>query len=188
MSAATPNWALLLELAGRQAGLFRTDQAAEVGFSPELLIHHLKRGRIDRLRRGIYRVRHLPPQDDEQLVELWLWSNRAGVFSHRTALALFDLSDVLPAEVEMTLPAAWKGRRLRVPDVLRLHYADLQPEARRWVGHVPVTSVPRTLADCIAASIEPDLVGQAIDQAAATGRLTKREARELRRRAERATS
>jgi len=186
--AAAPDWDLLLDQAASQAGLFRTDQAAEVGFSPELLIHHLKRGRLERIRRGIYRVRHFPPQDDEQLVELWLWSNREGVFSHRTALALYDLSDVLPAEVEMTVPAAWKGRRLRIPEVLRLHHADLAEEERRWVGHVPVTAVFRTIADCIDSAVAPDLVQQAIKQASAAGRLARREVRELRRRADRAAS
>ena len=175
-----PDGQALLQLAVAQAGLFTTAQAAEVGFSPELLIHHVKRGRLARSRRGIYRVKHLPPQGDEQLVELWLWSRREGVLSHRTALALFDLSDVLPAEVEMTVPTAWNGRRLRVPEPLRLHHADLEPEERQWVGHVPVTTPHRTLHDCIVTLVERDLVHQAIDQALAQGRLLDQEAHALR--------
>jgi len=165
----------LLDLAVSQAGYFTTAQAAEVGYSPELLIHHRKRGWIERTRRGIYRVRHLPAQDDEQLVELWLWSGREGVFSHRTALALYDLSDVLPAGVEMTVPARWRRRRLRVPEVLRLRFADLLDEERQWVGHVPVTSPARTLRDCADASVQPDIVRQALDQGLATGRFSPEE-------------
>ena len=153
-----------------QAGYFTTAQAAGMGFSPELLHYHCRRGRIVRVRRGVYRVRHLPAQDDEQLVELWLWSDRKGVFSHETALALFDLSDALPARVHMTVPAAWSRRRLRVPQLLQLHFADLAEEDHQWVGHVPVTAPGRTLRDCVAISLQPDLLRQALEAGLATGR------------------
>lgn len=101
-----PDWEALLDRAVEQGGYFTTAQAEELGFSPELLIHHAKRHRILRARRGIYRVRHLPPQDDEQFVQLWLWSGQAGTFSHGTALALHDLSDILPHRIDLTVPAA----------------------------------------------------------------------------------
>lgn len=181
--SSAPDWDALLELAVAQAGLFTTSQASELGFSSELLIHHLKRGRLERLRRGIYRVRHLPRSDDEQLVEIWLWSACQGVFGFRTALALFDLSDVLPSRIDLIVPAVWSRRRLRVPDVVRLHYADLDESDRTWIGHVPVTTVFRTLTGCVAAGLDPALVEQAVDQALERGRLLEREARALRARA-----
>lgn len=182
---STPDWDALLELAVAQAGLFTTGQASDVGFSPELLIHHLKRGRLERVRRGIYRVRHLPHSDDEQLVEIWLWSARQGVFGFRTALALFDLSDVLPSQIDLIVPAAWYLRRLRIPDVVRLHYSDIDDSDRTWTGHVPVTTVLRTLMDCVAAGVDPALVEQAVEQALGQGRLLEREAQTLREQVER---
>lgn len=172
---SSPDWEALLDLAVSQAGYFTTAQAGALGFSPELLIHHRKGGRIERARRGIYRVRHLPAQDDEQLVEMWLWSERKGVFSHGTALALYDLSDILPTRVEITVPEAWRGRRLRVPGVLRLHHADVPEKERQWVGHVPVTKPARTLRDCVAAKLQPDLVRQALEQALERGRVAAEE-------------
>ncbi len=167
---ASPDWDALQDLAVAQAGYFTTAQAAELGFSPELLHYHCRRGRILRARRGVYRIRHLPAQDDEQLVELWLWSDRRGVFSHETALALYDLSDVLPARVHRTVPAGWRRRRLRVPEVLRLHFADLADGEHQWVGHVPVTAPGRTLRDCVAISLQPDLLRQALETGLARGR------------------
>ena len=178
-TATRPDWEALLDLAVSQAGYFTTAQAADLGFSPELLIHHRKRGRIERARRGIYRVRHLPAQEDEQLVELWLWSGQQGVFSHETALALYDLSDALPSQVEMTVPAAWGRRRLRVPEVLRLHYADVPEQERAWVGHVPVTTPTRTLRDCVAVAVAPDLVRQAVEEGIARGRFGEEEVAEV---------
>ena len=122
-------------------------------------------------------MRHLPAQEDEQLVELWLWSGQEGVFSHGTGLALYDLSDVLPAQVETTVPAAWRRRRL--PEVLRLHYADVPGEERGWVGHVPVTMPLRMVRDCVAAAVAPDLVRQAVEEGIARGRFGEEEVAEV---------
>ena len=164
-----PDWPALLRLAVAQAGYLTTADAAALGFSPELLIHHVGAGRLSRARRGVYRVEHLPPTTDEDLVVLWLWSRRRGVFSHRSALALHQLSDVLPAQVDLTLPAADARRRLRVPAGVRLHHGDVVASERVWVGHVPVTSVLRTLQDCAALPLAPDLLAQAIAEAGARG-------------------
>jgi predicted transcriptional regulator of viral defense system len=164
-----PAWPDLLRAAVGQAGYFTTADAAACGFSPELLIHHVRAGRLERARRGVYRVVHLPPADDEDLVVLWLWSARRGVFSHRTALALHQLSDLLPAQADLCLPAADATRRLRVPAGLHLHYADLGADDPVWIGHVPVTGVVRTLADCAALPIAPDLLQQALSEAAQRG-------------------
>jgi predicted transcriptional regulator of viral defense system len=177
MMDAPPNWDALLDLAVGQAGYFTTAQAEALGFSPELLIHHLKRGRIHRARRGIYRVRHLPPADDEQLVELWLWSDRQGVVSHRSALALHELSDVLPNRVDLTLPSSWRTRRLRIPEELLPHFADLSTHDHTWIGHVPVTTAARTVRDCIAAHVSPELVEQAVREGIARGLFTLEEIR-----------
>ncbi len=164
-----PDWPRLLDLAVSQAGYFTTAQAAEVGFSPELLLHHRAAARLERARRGVYRVTHLPPADDEDLVVLWLWSQRRAVFSHRTALALHLLSDALPAIIDLTLPTADARRRLRVPEGVRVHHAEVEDSERVWVHHVPVTSPQRTLLDCAALPLAPDLLAQAIDEAAARG-------------------
>jgi predicted transcriptional regulator of viral defense system len=178
---AAPSWDALFEVASGQEGLFTTVQAADAGYSPQLLQKHLHAGRIQRVRRGVYRLIHFPPGDHEDLAAVWLWSDRAGVFSHETALFLHGLSDVLPSRVHVTLPASWRGRRLRVPRGVVLHHADIAKDERAWVGPVPVTAPRRTLADCIAAGVAPDVVEQAIDQAAGRGIVPRASAAELRR-------
>lgn len=178
---ATPSWDALFEVASSQEGLFTTVQAADAGYSPQLLQKHLHAGRIGRVRRGVYRLVHFPPGDHEDLAAVWLWSDRTGVFSHETALFLHGLSDVLPARVHLTLPASWHARRFRVPRGVVLHHADIPEDDRAWVGPVPVTAPRRTLADCIAAGVAPDLVEQAIDQAAGRGIVPRAVAAELRR-------
>lgn len=174
-----PDWNRLYEVAAGQEGLFTTEQALGAGYSPQLLVHYVRNGRIRRLRRGIYRLVHFPAGEHEDLVERWLWSEQQGVLSHQTALALHELSDVLPARVHLTLPDAWRARRLRVPRDVVLHHADVPAAERSWIGAVPITSPARTLRDCAAEHLAPDLLRQALDQALARGLVARREVRDV---------
>lgn len=174
-SSTHPSWTLLYEMAAGQEGLFTTQQAAAAGYSPQLLIHHVRIGRITRVRRSIYRLVHFPAGEHEELVAAWLWSEQAGVVSHQIALALHELSDVLPAHVHLTLPSAWRRRRFRVPPDVMLHHADVPPEDRAWVGAVPTTNPRRTLNDCARAGLSPDLLQQAAQQAIRRGLVAKAE-------------
>ncbi len=172
-----PSWSQLFEIAARQEGLFTTRQAAEAGYSPQLLTHHLHAGRAVRVRRGIYRLVHFPAGEHEELVLAWLWSELAGVISHQTALALHGLSDALPAQIHLTLPSAWRSRRFRVPAGVVLHHADVPPADRAWFGPVPTTNPRRTLNDCASDSVSPELLRQAAQQALRRGLVTKTELR-----------
>lgn len=176
----SPDWDSLFAVAQGQVGYFTTAQAAQSGYSRPLLHKHLASGKVVRARRGIYRLVHFPASDHEDLVVLWLWSEQSGVFSHETALALHDLSDVLPGKVHLTLPSTWRRRRLRVPAGLVLHFADLGAPDRASFAAVPVTAPLRTLWDCIEADVAPSLVDQAILQARRRGLITAAEEAGLR--------
>jgi hypothetical protein len=62
-----------------------------------------------------------------------------------------------------------------------LHYADVRKTKRAWIGVIPVTSVPQTLADCAADQLSPDLLSAAIDQALIRGVVAKREVAQVQR-------
>jgi predicted transcriptional regulator of viral defense system len=166
---ARPSWDRLFETAATQQGLFTTQQAAEAGYSPQLLVHHLRAGKVVRVHRGIYRLVHFPAGEHEELVAAWLWSEQAGVISHQTALALHGLSDALPANTHLTLPAAWRRRRFRVPRGVVLHHTDIPAEDRAWVGAVPVTSPRHSLNDAARDGVSPELLKQAAQQAIRRG-------------------
>lgn len=170
-----PNWDHLYETAAGQHGLFTTKQAAEAGYSAQLLVHHVRAGKVARLQRGIYRLVHFPAGEHDELLAAWLWSEQAGVISHQTALALHGLSDVLPAHLHLTLPDAWRRRRFRVPRGIVLHHADVPADDRSWVGAVPVTTPRRTLNDCARDGISPELLKQATLQALRRGLVVKSE-------------
>jgi predicted transcriptional regulator of viral defense system len=163
--AVRPDWDRLYDAAAAQAGYVSTRQAGEAGYSPQLLAKHLGNGRILRVRRGVYRLKHFPPSEHEELVPAWLWSERAGVFSHETALALHGLARARADAIHLTLPVSWRRRRMRVPPSLVFHHADLPEHERRWVGAVPATSVVRTLLDCLEARRAPASVRRALADA-----------------------
>ncbi|MCZ2155808.1 MAG: hypothetical protein LC114_18225 [Bryobacterales bacterium] len=79
----------------------------------------------------------------------------------------------LPANIHLSLPMIWRQRRLRVPKVLVLHFADVDATERNWIGPVPATSVRRTLDDCAHSGLTPDLLRQAARQALTRGLVTK---------------
>ena len=162
-------WDRLFETASAQAGYFTARQAGELGYSPQLLQKYLKSRKIVRARRGIYRLVHFPAADHEELVIAWLWSEQAGVISHQTALALHELSDALPAKIHLTLPLGFRRRRLRVPEDIVLHFAEVPEEERAWFGAVPATNPARTLNDCAQNHLSPEVLRQATEQALARG-------------------
>jgi predicted transcriptional regulator of viral defense system len=173
--AVGPNWDRLFEVAAGQSGYFTTTQGAEAGYSTHLLRKHIQAGRITRPQRRIYRLVHFPAAEHEELVTAWLWSDRAGVISHQTALSLHGLSDVLPAQVHLTLPEAWRRRRFRVPAGVVLHHADVSPHQRSWFGAVPATSAGRTLNDCATGGLSPELLRKATQQALRRGLVNRSE-------------
>lgn len=168
-SDTSPDWDRLYEVAAAQDGLFTTQQAAAVGYSSQLIAHHLAAGRMRRVRRGVYRLVHFPAGDHEDLTALWLWSSQQAVFSHQTALSLHDLSDVLPSQVYLTLPIEWDKRRLRVPERVIVTYGAIAQRERSWFGPVPATSPLRTLLDCAAADLPPELLRDAAREAVQRG-------------------
>src|SRR6266511_1343625 len=117
-----------------QAGYFTAGQALAAGMDRSTLRHHARpRGRYERVRRGLYRLRHFPSSPHEHVVAAWLDLPSPAVVSHESALELYDLSDVIPNAVHITLPRAMRGRRRR-PGV-RFHTL-VHPPAARETRHV----------------------------------------------------
>lgn len=154
----------LAEVAKYQKGYVATYQ---VEVSNQLLHHHEQAGRLERVLRGIYRLTQYPMEEDEQLVVAYLWSKEQGIISHESALAIHDLSDVLPKKVHMTLPEEQRRMRRRIPEWLELRFADIPEEGKEWYDVVPVTRPDRTLVDAAVDRIEPELLRQAVNEAKA---------------------
>ena len=56
----------------QQSGYFTVDQARRQGVSRQLLNHHLRQGRFERVRRGLYRVTGFPSSQYDDIREKWM--------------------------------------------------------------------------------------------------------------------
>jgi predicted transcriptional regulator of viral defense system len=142
-------------------------QAQAAGFSPQLLQYYIHKEMVERTGRGIFHIikQGQPRSEHEDLIALWLWSKREGVFSHETALSLHDLVEGLPAQMSLTLPLSFRKRRLRLPPGSTIYYADVPPAEQCLFGPLALTTPLRTLVDCVLSEVDPVLVEQAIKHA-----------------------
>jgi len=156
-------------LTEQQAGYFTARQAAGAGFSWERLTDYSKRGRFLRVARGIYRLSRFPSSRFEDLFVGWLACGTKSVVSHESALAVYDLSDVIPSETHVTVPRTASRRRKGI----RLHTNPLDRRDIVKREGLPVTSAPRTIADVAKTGLSEDHVERAIREALQRGLTTK---------------
>ncbi len=168
----------LFELGADQYGFVTTDDARELGIDPHRLVVMASRGDLHRVAHGLYRFGLIPSTMFDELMEATLWPRRLGVISHQTALNLWDLCDVNPAKVDVTVPRAAKIRRV-VPAAYRVHVRDLVAEDVTRREGIPVVGVRRAILDGIEIHLSPHLIAQAIDTARGRGLLSAPDLDEL---------
>jgi predicted transcriptional regulator of viral defense system len=164
-----------------QAGYFTAQQARMHRVSPQLLDHHVRTGRFERVRRGLYRVSGFPSGEHDEIRERWLAVGPdKAVVSHQSALALHDLSNHIPDAVHVLVPRRHRG--VRVPPGVVVHTrSDDERVPTVWRDGIAVTAPPRTIVDA-ADEIQPEQLVLAIRQALARGLLTRRQLEEEARR------
>jgi predicted transcriptional regulator of viral defense system len=158
----------LYRIAEPQAGYFTTAQAAAAGVDRKRLARYAVAGRLERIRRSIYRLVPFPRSPHEDLFVAWLETGPDSVISHDSALALFELSDVLPAAIHVTVPPTASRRH----PGLRLHTNQISPQEITRYDALPVTTVARTIADVTLNGLADELVEQAVQEAVRNGLAT----------------
>jgi len=118
--------------------------------------------------------------ENPDLVRWALWSkNRReeteGVYSHQTALSLWELSDANPSKIHITVPKHFR-RNSKPPSILVLHYADIPTPDIEAAQGFQFTKPLRTILDVIEAdSLSKDMVRQAIRQAFERGLINRKQ-------------
>lgn len=166
----------LFLLADRQAGYFTARQARDLGYSGRLQHHHRHRGNWLEIDRGLFRLRDYPTTTDEELVKLSLWSRDLkgepqAVVSHETALRLYDLSDLMPSSVHLSVP---KGFRKTPPKGVVLHKISLVPIDVEARAGYRVTTPLRTLLDLADSPLSPEHFEAATREALERGLVRRR--------------
>ena len=161
----------------QQGGYFTIDQASHHRVSRQLLNHHVKQRRFERLGKGLYRIRGFPRSEHDEMREKWMTVGMdKAILSHESALALLDLSDNIPDQVHLLV--ARRHRGLRRPSGVVLHTRpDDEDVPTVWRAGLPLTAPARTLVDA-AAELQPEQAAMAVRQALHGGLLTARQLRQ----------
>jgi len=169
-----PDHRLLFEIASSQRGYFTAGQARESGFGWDLLAYHAKTGRVQRVQRGLYRLRDYPSSMHEEVVAAVLAVGKDfAVVSHESALELLELSDVIPSAIHLTVPR--DKRYLRPPPDTVVHTTIDVIERQDTVMRegIRMTSPSRTIVDAAETGTDPDQVVKAVRQALRQGITTE---------------
>lgn len=169
----------LREIALDQHGLVTTAQAIDDGVSHAELSTMVRRRRLDRAAHGVYRVPQVPATEFDQygLAVLWTGAPEA-CLSHATALDCWDITDMNPDRIHMTVARRRRIRRAGGERYL-IHHEDLEPEQITWWEGVPIVTAPTAIAQCISTGVPTYLIRQALERSGGTTLLTHRERSEL---------
>lgn len=161
----------LAALAGTQSGYFTAAQALSIGYSYPAQSYHHNRGNWSRVDHGLYRLPEWPVGAHDDLVRWHLWSRLRAVVSHESALSVYELGEVNPARIHLTVPPSFHQKS---PDAV--FYTDSLPESDVQQRHgFKITSPLRTLLDVAAGDLDEDQVRRSIREAVESGFVSRRD-------------
>jgi len=162
----------LYEFAVSQGGYFTAAQAKAAGYPKQLQHYHARRGNWVREDRGIYRLWEWPGGSYDDLIRWTLWSRGVAVVSHESAMAVHEISDLMPARIYMTVPT---GFRKTPPPGIVLYRDALDPHEIEQREGFRVTTPLRTILDGARVAVYTEQLARAIHDAIRKGLLSDRQ-------------
>ncbi|MDR1442991.1 MAG: type IV toxin-antitoxin system AbiEi family antitoxin domain-containing protein [Bifidobacteriaceae bacterium] len=160
----------LREVALDQHGFVRASQALDAGVSEASLGMLARRDRLERVARGLYRVPQVPATRFDPYMKAVLWTGfPEACLSHDSALDAWEISDINPGHVHVTVGSARRIRRRTVPDGYVIHRQDLTPEEVTWWESIPTVTPATAIRQCLETGVPTYLIRQALERAGRTG-------------------
>lgn len=184
MTPLTQKESKLFDFAEAQHGYFTSKQAESAGYLPTNFTYHVKTGAWVREERGLYRLKNFPFSRHDQHMHYQLWSRdrndiAQGVYSFETALSLYELTDLNPNKLYMTVPEKFR-KWATTPTILHLFYMNLPSTEIGAIEGLRVTTPIRTLYDIITVKrISPEFVEQAVVESLKRGLVRRRQIQNL---------
>jgi len=178
------NQSQLFEIAATQYGLFTAKQAIEAGFKKNNHPYHVRAGHWVKEWHGIYRLVRFPQHPNSELALWTLWSSDSkgqpqAIYSHESALQIFELSDLMPAKLHVTVP---KGFRKQPPKCLVLHKGEIPKQDIEFGDEFWVTKPLRTLFDLITTdSVSRDILRQALRESLQRGLIMQYQIKDIKK-------
>lgn len=151
------------EVALDQYGYITTAQAEREGVTRHSLAALARRDRLERVAHGLYRVPQVPETQYDAFMRAILWTGvPEAVLSHETALDAYDVCDVNPTKIHVTVG---KDRRISKTngEGFELHRQTIDADQKTWWHRIPIVTLPCAIEQCIVTDVPTYLVRQAIE-------------------------
>lgn len=168
----------LFEVAMLQNGYFTSNQAKIAGYKYRNFGYYVSRKHWIPITQFVYRLNNYPVADDEQYTvwSLWIGLKKMipiGVYSYLTALSYYDLSEVIPSKLHMTVPKSFRTTK-KIPRILILHRENVDRNDVEYIAGYGVTKPYKTLLDLARTEMmEREHLAQAVLQAMNRGFISK---------------
>jgi predicted transcriptional regulator of viral defense system len=162
----------LFEVAEGQQGYFTAADAKQLGYDYPHQHFHVKQGNWVRVDHGIYRLKKFPAAAQEDLMRWWLWSRKKAVISHESAAALYELGDLLPAKIHLTVPIDFRKSPAKS---LVIHKDRLSASEIETRDGLPVTKPLRTIMDLARSHLDDERLSSVAKDAVKKGLVTRNE-------------
>jgi len=98
-----------------------------------------RRGQLERVGHGVYRLGLIPPGHLDPYKLATLWPDRRGLISHGSALQLYGMRKLNPVTIYVTVPVSYRTHRA-VPEAYALRHEDVPPADQDCIEGVAVVS------------------------------------------------
>ena len=159
----------LFNIAKDQGGYFSLSQANTVGIRRNQIYRSVSQGTIERIYPGVYRLSLFPAGQFEEVFAALVSSGENAVVGFETALYIYGLSDIIPADIHLILPRSSSRRRSHI----KMHTNKLNEQEITNYEGFRITTVERTIVDVLASHADMDQVRMATAQAIARGLTTR---------------
>lgn len=152
-------------------GMITSSEARALGISNNELVQFARRGKLQRLGQGLYRVEWYAPTEEDPYAEAVALAGPEAFLWGESVLGLLGLAATNPAYVQV----ATTGRvRRSLPSHVRLVHARKGTPTTSYVG-IPSQPVADAIRSCMG-HVMPERLGGAVREAERQGYVTPREA------------
>jgi predicted transcriptional regulator of viral defense system len=170
--------ARLWNVAVDQYGYVTTADAHGLGIAVVELGKLHARGKLERPGYGIYRFPEFPVSARDPYMLAVLWAGGRGVLSDGTALEVYELCDVNPDRIHLTVPPGYRPRR-EGGHLYVVHHRGLSQDERGWWEGIPTITPATAIRQAVEGAVPRHLATQALATGRAQGVITAAEADEL---------
>ena len=142
----------LIKFFQSKGGAVRFSAILNEGFHPDTLVRLEKKGKVEKISRGLYRLAHPATGPHPDLVSVCLQAPK-GVICLISALSFHETTNEIPRTIDLAIARGTRANKIKYPPVQFYQFSPRAYEAgieeRKIEGHpVRVYNLAKTIADC----------------------------------------